>query len=236
MSARFCLPALVASALCLSATAAHAQPLERAEPVRAQQPHVQASLGVRVSKVADAGFDPFAESDELVQVSLGLGAMLVRRERWSLAAVGFWDYGEQSSTARGQPSSIGLHRLTIGPEARYHLLPPLYVFVHVLPAFARSSAAIEDGVAQVTRSARHWSYGVDAAAGAAYEVYGVRNGEAIRPRIWALAEAGYGYLGRTSLRLEPDAGDGAPERSAPVDLGSVSLKGPYLRVSAAVSF
>jgi len=235
MSARFCLPALVASALCLSATAAHAQPLERAEPVRAQQPHVQASLGVRVSKVADAGFDPFAESDELVQVSLGLGAMLVRRERWSLAAVGFWDYGEKSATARGSATSLDVHRLTVGPELRYQLLAPLYLFVHVLPAFAHTRASLEDNVAGATRYARDWSYGLEGAAGAAFEVYGVRNGAVFRPRLWAIAEGGYGYLGSTRLLLSPDAGQ-APQRTSPVDLGSVSLTGPYLRVSAALSF
>jgi hypothetical protein len=230
MSARRLLSAFVFGGLLSVASAAGA------EALGSHQPHVQASLGVRASRVSDAGYDPFASTDELSQVSLGVGGTILREQRFSLSAVGFWDYGTQSSTARGQPSSLALHRLTIGPEARYHLLPPLYVFVHVLPAFGHTTASIDDGVAQVARSARHWSYGVDAAAGAAYELYGMRSGESIRPRIWALAEAGYGYLGRTSLRLKPAAGDGAPERSSVVDLGSVSLAGPYLRVSAAVSF
>jgi len=237
MSARFCLPALLAGALCSGATVAHADPVggARAEPVGSQLPHVQASLGVRVSKVADAGFDPFADSDELVQVSLGLGATLFRHQRWSLAAVGFWDYGERSSTARGSATSLDVHRLTVGPELRYQLLTPLYLFAHALPAFAHTQASLEDNVAGVPRYARDWSYGVEGAAGAAFEVYGMRSSAVFRPRLWAIAEGGYGYLGSSRLLLSPDSGEG-PQRTSAVDLGSVSLSGPYLRVSAALSF
>lgn len=208
----------------------------RAEPLGSHQPRVEASLGARASKVADDGFDPFADSDELIQVSLGVGGTVLRFQRLSLAAVGFWDYGERSSQARATRTSLDVHRLSVGPELRYHLLNPLYVFAHVLPAFAHSKASLDDSLAGTPRTARHWAYGADFALGAAFEAYGMRSGESTQPRLWAIAEAGYGYLGSTKLRMLPEAGQAAPERSAPVDLGSLSLAGPYLRVSAAVSF
>ena len=208
----------------------------QAEPLGSHQPHLEGSLGVRVSKVPSSGYDPFANSDELVQLSLGVGATVIRADRLSLAAVGFWDYGGHSSTARGQSTQLSAQRLTVGPELRYHVLVPLYVFVHALPAFAYTEASVDDVVAGATRYARHWSYGVDAAAGAAVELYGRRSGESIQPRLWALAEGGYGYLGSTHLRLEPDAESNAPQRPGSVDLGSLSLAGPYARVSVAVSF
>ncbi|MET0790891.1 MAG: hypothetical protein ABW061_05175 [Polyangiaceae bacterium] len=211
-------------------------PLAHAEPLGSHQPHIQASLGVRASKVSDAGFDPFADSDELLQVSLGVGGTVLRFQRLSLAAVGFWDYGERSSTARGAQTSLDVHRLSVGPELRYHVLTPLYVFAHVLPAFAHSKASLDDGLTVAPRSAAHWAYGADFALGAAFEAYSARNAGPVQPRLWAIAEGGYGYLGSTKLRLQPDASQGAPERTAPVDLGSVSLAGPYLRISAAVSF
>ena len=90
-------------------------------------------------------------------------------------------------------------------------------------------------MAQVTRYARHWSYGIDGAAGAAFEVYGARGAAGFGHALWAIAEGGYGYLGSTSLEMSPDAGQG-PQRPAPVDLGTLSLAGPYLRVSVAVGF
>jgi hypothetical protein len=207
-----------------------------AEPLGSHQPHAQLSLGARVSKVSDAGYDPFADSDDLAQVSVGLAATVLRHQRFSLAGVGFWDYGTRTSTARGAGTELEVHRLSIGPEARYHLLTPLYVFVHVLPAFAHTEASLEDGAAGATRYARHWQYGVDGGAGAAFEVYGMRSEASIRPRLWVIGEGGYGYLGSSQLVLQPESNGGAPQRTAPLDFGSLSLSGPYLRISAALSF
>src|SRR5580692_12642050 len=117
---------LLVSLLILSAGAVHA------EPLGSHQPHIEASLGARVSKVGSAGYDPFADSDELVQVSLGVAATALRADRFSLAGVGFWDYGGHSSQARGEASALTTQRLTVGPEFRYHVITPLYVFVHAL--------------------------------------------------------------------------------------------------------
>src|SRR3954470_998707 len=124
MSPRIRLPLLLPLVLLSASRAAHA------EPIAEHQPQIEASLGARVSKVSSAGFDPFAASDELSQVSLGLGATIARWQRLSLAAVGFWDYGERSSTARGSATSLGVHRLSVGPELRYHFIPRLYAFAH----------------------------------------------------------------------------------------------------------
>lgn len=228
MSTRVGLCSMLVAACLLAAASG------QAEPLAPHQPYAQASLGVRVGKVADDGYDPFSSSDELTQFSLGLSSTLLRHQRLSLAVAGYWDYGAKSSTARGAMTDLDVHRLTIGPELRYHLLPPLYFFVHALPAFAHTTASLEDSVAQVTRYARHWSYGVDAAGGAAYEVYGASSGWP-KPRIWVIAEGGYGYLGSTSLQMLPESGQG-PQRPAAVDLGSLSLAGPYFRLSAAVGF
>jgi len=207
-----------------------------AEPLGSHQPHIEGSLGVRASKVASSGYDPFATSDELMQVSLGVGATALRFDRWSLAGVAFWDYGGRSSSARGEPTSLSSHRLTIGPELRYHLLPQLYFFAEALPAFAYTETSLDDNVANATLHARHWSYGLDASGGAAVEFFGRSSGESRLPRLWAIAQGGYGYLGSTHDQLKPDANSGAPERTASVDLASLSLAGPYLRISVAVSY
>ena len=207
-----------------------------AEPLGSHQPLVQGSLGVRVAKIADKGFDPFASSDELVQVSVGAGATALKVGNFSLAGVGFFDYGTHGSTARGYSTELVALRLSIGPELRYHVMPTLFAFVNALPAFAHTSASLEDPIVGTTRYARHWSFGCDVAAGAAYEVYGMRSGESQKPRVWLVAEGGYGYQSSTRLVLQPDANTGAPERSAPIDLGTLALGGPFARISAALSF
>lgn len=206
-----------------------------AEPLSDHQPHIEASLGARVSAVPDAGFDPFADSDALAQFSLGLGGTLFAQGRFSLAAYGFWDYGPRSSQVRGEATELTVHRLSIGPEAHYHLLPQFYVFAHVLPAFAHSQATLDDSVAQVQREAKHWSYGADGAVGAGLEVYG-RRSAGIRSGLWLMAEGGYGYLGSTRLLLRAKDDSGAPQRTVPLDLGTLSLSGPYARLSLAVGF
>ena len=220
---------IAASSLCFAGPA-------RAEPLGSHQPLVQGSLGVRVAKIADKGFDPFASSDELIQVSVGAGATALKVGNFSLAGVGFVDYGSRGSTARGNSTELALLRLSIGPELRYHVIPQLFVFGNALPAFAHTSASLEDPIAGATRYARHWSFGCDVAAGAAYEVYGMRSGESQKPRLWIIAEGGYGYQPSTELVLRPEANSGAPERSAPIDLGTLAVGGPFARVSAAISF
>ena len=229
MFARNLSVALTVLAITLGSSHAHAQSIAE------HQPRIEASLGARLSDVPNAGFDPFADSDDLTQLSLGAGGTLLAEGRFSLAAVGFWDYGSRSSEARGAPTSLMVHRLSIGPEARYHLLPRLYVFAHVLPAFAYSKAELDEGITEAALTTRHWAYGVDMAGGAAFEMYS-RQGSRIRPQLWLVAEGGYGYLGATRLLLKAREGSGAPERTAPVDLGSISLAGPYARVSVAIGF
>ena len=221
--------ALVAAVLGFSVSA-------NAEPLGSHQPHIEASLGARVSKVGSSGYDPYATSDELVQLSLGVAATVLRADRFSLAGVAFWDYGGHSATARGEATSLTSQRLTVGPEFRYHLIPQLYFFAQALPAFAYTSTSLDDSVAGATRYARHWSYGVDASGGAAVEFFGRRSGESRLPRLWAIAQGGYGYLGSTHDQLKPDSNSGAPERTASVDFPSLSLAGPYLRISVAVSY
>lgn len=225
------LPLLTLLALSSSLSAA-----ALAEPLGTHQPRIEGSVGIRASKVSNDGFDPFADSDDLLQVSLGLGGTVLKLDKLSLAAVGYWDYGSRSSYARGASTSLEMHRLSAGPELRYHLHRQLYVFAHVLPGAGYSVASLRDEAAQADRYARHWSFALDGGAGAALEVYGARGGETNRPRLWVTAEGGYGHVGSTALLLKPDSDSGAPQRTQAVDLGSLSLSGPYLRISGALSF
>ncbi len=194
-------------------------------------------LGVRTAFVTDAGFDPFAEDNALVQVSFGAGRTLFARDSLSLAAVGFWDFGSKSATARAEPTQLVVHRVTLGPELRWHLMPQLYAFTRVAPAALHLEASLSESSSGSILYSRGWVFGADATAGVAAELYGRRSGAATEARFWMLAEGGYGWAARRELSLAPDEDDAAaPQRLAALDLGSVAVRGAIFRVSAALTF
>jgi hypothetical protein len=211
-----------------------------AEPERglgSHQRHFLPSLGVRASFVADEGFDPFATDDVFVQLTVGLARTVFVVGDLSLAVDAHWDYGGRSGQARGLPTELEVHRLSAGPELRYHVLPILYGFSRISPALLNARAALSDDASDVTLYARHWTYGLDATLGATVELYGMESGASNKPRIWASVEGGYGFGAPVDLSFAPDRDEtNAPLRLEPVELGELALSGPLFRVVAAVSF
>lgn len=208
-----------------------------AEPLGTHQTHFSPSLGVRTAFIADEGYDPFATNDVFTQVTVGFSRTLIAIGALSLAADLHWDYGERGADARGLPTNLEVHRLALGPELRYHVLPILYGYSRISPALLHTDASLRDDVMGETLHARDWTFGLDATIGVAVQLYGTKSGSSKKPRMWGSVEGGYGFGATTDLVLRP--GDGAknvPMRLAPVDLGELSLSGPLIRVAAAVSF
>jgi hypothetical protein len=205
------------------------------ESLGSYQSHWMGLLGVRAGFIGHQGLDPFAENDVLMQVSLGGGRTLLTFGDLSLAAVAFWDYGERTAAARGEPTFLGVHRLTLGPEARYHLLPELYAFGRIAPGAIRTSAELEDSVTFTTLEAKGWTFALDATLGGAYQVWGKKSGHSNKPRVWLVAEGGYGWATERDLLLAASSDD-APHRVAAVDFGALAVRGPTFRVSGALTF
>jgi len=204
-------------------------------------------LGARSMLVSDSGFDPFADSNELTQFSLGVGRSFYAREILSLAAIAFWDVGSRTSSARGEPTRLLVHRLALGPELRLHPLTDLYGFLRFAPALIHSEARLEESTTGSTYYARSddldlnflgsWSVGFDATVGAAYELIGTSGRHAGALRCWIMAEGGYAWGTSGDLELSPEADDtSAPERAAALELGTLALRGPMARAVVGVSF
>lgn len=206
------------------------------EPLGSHQEHFLPSLGVRTALIADQGYDPFATNDVFTQVTIGFSRTVLVIGELSLAADLHWDYGERSGEARGAATELEVHRLALGPELRYHVLPVLYGFSRISPALLRNSASLQDEATDSPLHARGWAFGLDATLGVAAQLYGARSGASNVPRIWGSVEAGYGFGAPTDLSFTADDHVEVPMRSAPVELGELSMSGPLLRVSAAVSF
>jgi hypothetical protein len=201
-------------------------------------------LGLRTSWITDEGFGLFADVvDEiggnypLVQFSIGGGRTVYAQDSWSVAGIALWEIGGSDAELRGDHADIDVHRFTLGAELRYHLARYVYGLARLAPVAVHTRASLDEGVTGVTLYSRSWSWGFDATAGGAFELYGMRSGASNRPRVWVVAEGGYGWTSASDLRFAPeDDDDEAPQRVGDVDLGTVAIRGPMFRISGAVTF
>lgn len=221
--------------------AANAPPVADREPEPdepmppAGPPGGQAWIGAKTSFFTGTGFDPFATNDAFTQGSLGFSRRVYGAAPISIAGAISFDFGTKRADARGEPTALESYRLLAGPEGRYHVLPSLYAFVRPSAGVQRTIASLDEGSTGTTLHAREWSFALDASAGVAWSFLDLRS-KSTDLMFWLVGDGGYGFTTATDLRLEPDAGSGAPERTAAVDLGELSLSGLYFRVSAAGTF
>jgi hypothetical protein len=205
--------------------------------LRHHQDHFVGFAGARVGKISSSGLDPFSDSDELAQFSVGFGRTLMTAGNFSIAGLFLYDIGGHSDDARGAESDLTVHRLTLGGEARYHFIRQLFVFGRVAPGAIHSIAKIEDRTAGVqTLAARNWVFATDLSAGAMLELSGWSgNSKKRRAGVWLTFDGGYGFAGESELSLTAD-GDAGPERAEPVELGPLALAGPFLRFAAVLTY
>ncbi len=211
-------------------TAAEEPPLPPASP-----PGWFGSIGVRTEYVTDTGFDPFAENDALIQGSIGLSRRVWMQGPLSVAGALQFEFGSRKATARGEPTQLDNWRLTAGPEVRYNIVPMLFAYVRPSAGVSRTVASLDDATAQTTLYARSLDLELDGAAGLAFAFWDLRNRSGDL-RFWLVGEGGYGWSSSSDLALSPDEGSGAPERTEPLDLGKLALRGPYFKVAIAASF
>src|SRR5262249_46807392 len=146
------------------------------------QTHWVVNLGWRVGFVSNAGLDPFSEDNSVPQLSLSAGRTLLADGNLSLVGLALWDWGALESSARGAKTSLGVNRITLGAEGRYHFFRRLYAFGRIAPGALNWSATLEDSVAGLNRTASAWSFAGDLSAGAAFEFAGDNRGHSTRPR------------------------------------------------------
>jgi hypothetical protein len=196
----------------------------------------QGQVGMRSTFVTDPGFDPFASDNVLTSFSIGVSRTVFDYEAFSLAPGFFWEYGARSATARGQPTSLGSHRLALGLEGRYHFAPWVYGLVRLTPSAIQQSAELTDQLAIAPFVASAWTFGLDASAGAAFLLGPHTDASASPVRWWLAAEGGYGYASSASLLMHPDLASDDPRRTGDLDLGRLALGGGFFRIYGSVTF
>ncbi len=192
-------------------------------------------VGYRGSYITDSGFDPFAKTDALPQLSVGASLTVAQRGRLSFAPGLAWDHGGRSATARGAASSLTLDRVTVPLEGRFHVDRWGYAFVRVAPGFVAQTARLEDPSAGVPYTKSRALFATDLSAGYALPLFRLGRRESA-PTAWLQADGGYGWVATERLDLAPDAASDDPRRTRGIDLGSLATSGAFFRAGLAVSF
>ena len=79
-------------------------------------------------------------------------------------------------------------------------------------------------------------FATDLSAGATFELSGFPGGwRKRRPSLWITLEGGYGYAAESELSMTPED-DAGPERTQPIELGSLALSGPFMRAAFILTY
>lgn len=195
----------------------------------------EAGLGYRGGWVESAGYAPFSARDYLSQMTLEGSRVVLGRGRLSVAVGAAWDYGSTSTTTRGSPAGLTVHRLTAPVTARYRLARWLDAYASVAPGAAFESAYVDDPSAPGTLRKKGWVPCGDATAGVAWAFARTQAGGHFF--VWRLrAEGGYGWTGSMSLDMAPELAGGDNRSIGTTDLGSLALGGGFGRIAVVIAF
>lgn len=238
-------PTTFAVALSVALTASAARAQDPAAPVESVAPSsridrlkvmTRLEIGYRGNFVTDAGYNPFSTQDHFGQFSVAASRTLFASGHFSFAPGFSWEYGRTSATARGDASSLEVHRLAVPLEGRMHIGAWGYAFLRAAPAVALENAEVNDPTAPTSLTKSRWLFASDLSAGYAYPVWSRAPRSELAPRLWLQADGGYGVIVGQRLNLAPDLPAGDPRLASGVDLGSLTMRGAFVRVAAAISF
>lgn len=204
-------------------------------PLGDNQRYFSALVGVRSVVVVDSSYEPFATRNVLPLFSLGASAVVAAQGPLSLALGAGWEIGGSRADVRSAQTDILAQRFSLTPEGRYHLSRRIYLLGRVGLGAGYLRATIEDLAAGDDRSADGFSLTMDPGVGLGVQLTSTRSSHSSKPRLWVTADAGYLYDTGVALRFGSDGSD-IPARSALIDLGKLSLSGPYGRLAGILAF
>ena len=199
-------------------------------------PEINLAFGVRSMIVPSAGLDPFSANDAFSQVSFAAGPTLARIGAVSFAALAEWNFGKLDETARGETSSLAIHRLGVGLESRLQLARRLALFARVSPAAVHLRGSIVVPDLERPLVSRSWSWSLDTTAGVAFMFANTGPRAAPTSRFWFTGELGYGFAGESAMSYKPLADDEDPRTYGAITLPALRPAGALARFAVAVSF
>jgi hypothetical protein len=206
---------------------------------------LEAGIALRVSRIGSTGFDAFSDNDALVESTLSVSYWFIRMQALDVAGGVEWSHGAATSQLRGTASSLDLDGLAVTLKASVPLASRLAAFARLAPGAVHLDASLRDasavpvagsGVASMLTQTK-WLPSLDVAAGAALRLASFSTGpQALAFQCWLLAEGGYGYSPSYGLTLGGPNTTTAGRSDQPIRLGSLSMRGGFMRFGVAMSF
>jgi hypothetical protein len=195
-------------------------------------PRLEAWIGVGNTWVPSASFDAFADDDALTGVSAGAALRLGSTEGAGVRLLASWDMAGRSSTYRGEDTALDVMRFGLGPELELPIVQRLDVHLRGAATALSLKAELDESSTGATMSDSAWAFGVEGALGVTFRFADLHKQRS--PLSFLLrAEAGYAWVAKQELLLEPDGG---PRRSEGLSLGDLELAGPVVRVGVGAGF
>jgi len=210
------------------------EPALPAVPVRPHRFGVY--LGFRATNVKSSGYDPYSNSDALVQNALGFSFSPWRTQPWSVHFLAEWNYGVSSANVRGYSSELEVHRLALGAELRWMPKSRFYLYGKVVPSLMHLGAEIDDWDLGVTLESASWTPMVDISGGAALRL-GTAGKEPKRTvSFWLMMDWGYALAAQTTMSFLPANIDDPTRTFGAVNLPGLRAGGFVTRTAFAITF
>jgi hypothetical protein len=193
-----------------------------------------AEIGVRLLVIDDPSFDPYSENDLIGQASVGGAVMAFAVGPFALGLVAEYDIGRKSAMARGDETSLTLHRIAWGASLELRLWR-FDLYARLMPAALHAAATLDDPGFDLPLSASGWTWGLDTLGGARFR-FASAGHDAVG--FWLLAEVGYAFAGDIDMLFSPDVEEEEDEarRLASIALPALDPSGVTTRVGLALSF
>lgn len=197
------------------------------------RPELSINLGLRGMLLPSAGFDPFANSDTLLQASVGFGVTVWQMGSASILLFAEYDVGARSAAARGDRAKLFLHRLSGGAETRYQLGRRFFLAARAAPAAIHLASSIDDSTVDRPLVSRTWTWGLDVSGGAGLLLgsTGPRG-----TKFWATLDFGYMFAGERPMTHAPAESEDDPRKYGGVMLPALKPAGATSRLGLSIAF
>lgn len=198
--------------------------------------HFGVYIGFRFLNLTHPGYDPYSESDALVQNALGFSFTPWKSERLQLHFLGEWNIGASTAYARGAQTDLLVNRIALGVEGRWMPKSRFYLYAKIVPSVVNLSGKIEDWDLGVDLESSSWAMVLDTSAGAALRLGTAGKAPGRTASFWLMMDWGYAFASQASMTFRPPEIEDEPRKFGSINLPGLRPGGFVTRASFGVTF